>query len=80
MSWPIAIAAYVVIWWVVIFTVLPFGLRASDEGDPGHAAGAPANPRLGRKALITTAIATVLWLLLYWAVTHSLINFRAGPS
>ena len=78
MSWPIAIAAYVVIWWVVIFAVLPFGVRASEEGDLGHAAGAPANPRLGLKALVTTGIASVLWLLLYWAVTSGLMNFRGA--
>ena len=79
MPWPIGIAAYVVIWWVVIFAVLPFGVRASEEGDPGHAAGAPANHNLPRKALITTAIAGVIWLLVYWAVTHGLMSFRSGP-
>jgi len=78
MSWPIGIAAYVVIWWVVIFAVLPFGVRASEEGDPGHAAGAPAQPHLLVKALVTTGIATVLWLALYWAVQHDLMNFRGG--
>jgi predicted secreted protein len=77
-SWPIGIAAYIVIWWVVIFAVLPFGIHATEEGDPGHAAGAPANPRLKLKAAITTAVAAAIWLLLYWAVTRGLVNFR-GP-
>ena len=77
MNWLIGIAAYVIIWWTVIFTVLPFGVRPSKEGDLGHAAGAPANPRLGLKALVTTGISCVLWLALYWAVNADLVNFRS---
>jgi predicted secreted protein len=76
MSWPIGIAAYVVIWWVVIFAVLPFGVRTAEEGDPGHAAGAPAHPHLLAKALVTTVVAAAVWLVLYWAVQHDLIDFR----
>jgi predicted secreted protein len=78
MTWFTGIAAYIIIWWVVIFAVLPFGVRHAEEGDPGHAAGAPANPRLLLKASITTAIATALWLGLFWAVQNDLVNFR-GP-
>jgi predicted secreted protein len=75
-NWFIAVAAYVVIWWIAIFAVLPFGARLSDEGDLGRAAGAPANPRLKLKVVVTSLIAAVLWLALYWAVTHGVVNFR----
>ena len=78
MSWPIGIAAYFVIWWIVIFAVLPFGVHPTAEGDPGHAAGAPAHPHLKLKAAATTAIAAAIWLLLYGAVMSGLVNFR-GP-
>jgi predicted secreted protein len=76
MSWPIGIAAYLVIWWVVIFVVLPFGIHPAAEGELGHDPGAPANPRIKLKAAITTAVAAVIWLLFYWAVTHGLMSFR----
>jgi predicted secreted protein len=76
MPWVIGVAAYIVIWWVVIFTMLPIGVRPVDEGDPGHAAGAPAHPYLLRKAAATSVIAAMLWLLLYEAVAHGLVNFR----
>ena len=76
MNWFIGIAAFVVIWWVVIFTVLPWGIHAADEGDRGHDPGAPANPRLALKAAITTGISAVIWVLFYWSVTHSLVSFR----
>ena len=76
MNWFTGIAAYVVIWWVVIFAVLPFGIRPTDEGDLGHAAGAPANPRLWFKAGVTTLVAAVLWLALFLLVNSNLISFR----
>jgi predicted secreted protein len=52
-------------------------VKPSPEGDPGHAAGAPANPRLLVKAAITSVVAAVLWLIVYWAVTRDLIDFRS---
>ena len=77
MTWPIGIATYVVIWWVAIFAVLPWGVRPSEKGDLGHAAGAPANPRLLLKAAVTSVVAGVLWLIVYWAVNADLISFRS---
>jgi len=77
MSWFVGIGMYVVLWWIAIFAVLPWGVKPSPEGDPGHAAGAPANPRLLRKAAITSVVAAVLWLIIYWAVTSDLIDFRS---
>jgi predicted secreted protein len=76
MSWPQAVVAYVIIWWVVIFAVLPFGVRPTETGDVGHAAGAPANPRLWLKAGVTTLVAAVIWLGFYALVNSDLISFR----
>jgi predicted secreted protein len=76
-SWVTGIAIYVCIWWVVIFAVLPWGVRApaKDEGR-GFDPGAPERPLLLRKALVTTAIAAVLWAILYLIVRSDLISFR----
>ena len=76
MTWVQGIVAYVVIWWVVIFAVLPFGIRPAEEGDIGHAAGAPANPRLWFKAGVTTVVAAVLWVGLFLLVKSDLVSFR----
>jgi len=70
------IVAYAIIWWLIVFAVLPFGVRPVDKGDIGHAAGAPANPRLWYKAGITTVIAAVIWLGFYALVTSNLASFR----
>ena len=78
MGWVPGIVVYVLIWWIVIFAVLPFGVRPVEEGDVGHAAGAPRNPRLLLKAAVTTVISAVIWLGVNWAISVGLVNFR-GP-
>lgn len=78
MHWAFGIAAYVIIWWLVLFAVLPFGVRPARDDDPGHAAGAPANPRMALKAAVTTVIAGVIWLLGYWAITAGFLDFRGS--
>ncbi len=77
MTWIQGIVAYVVIWWMVLFAVLPFGVQPAPKGDPGYAAGAPANPRLALKAAVTTAVAALIWLGLYAAIRADLVSFRA---
>jgi len=77
MNWFEGIVAYVIIWWMVIFAVLPFGVRPAPKDDHGYAAGAPANPRLALKVAVTTAVAALIWLGLYAAVRANLVSFRA---
>jgi predicted secreted protein len=76
-TWFIGIATYVVIWWITIFAVLPWGVHPAQKDDLGHAAGAPANPRLLFKAAVTTVVSGVIWLIVYWAVNADLISFRS---
>ena len=70
------VAVYFVIWWTVLFAVLPWGAHTPDESDVGRAAGAPAQPRIGLKFLVTTVISAVLWLVFYAIVKSDLITFR----
>jgi predicted secreted protein len=69
-----AIAIYFVIWWTVLFAVLPFGVRNADEAgevvQQGHEAGAPVAHGLVRKALITTVISAVVFAAIYWAIVN----------
>ena len=62
MSITTSIAIYFLIWWVVLFAVLPWGVRPQGaEGAPGTDPGAPLVPRLGAKLLWTTAVATLVF-------------------
>ena len=77
-----AIVVFVLIWWLVLFTVLPWKADAPKEPGKGHSPSAPAHPMLVRKALITTAITLVLFAIVYVVIDFDLINFRrmAGES
>jgi predicted secreted protein len=58
------IAIYFVLWWVMLFAVLPWGIRSQSEaGDvvKGSDPGAPAIPRLGLKLLWTTVASGVVF-------------------
>ncbi len=61
-----AFALYFVIWWTLLFAILP--LRNQAETDPalivkGQDPGAPAAPRLREKAIWTTLLASVVFLV-----------------
>jgi predicted secreted protein len=58
---------FLVIWWLTLFVVLPWGVRRTENPEAGHDPGAPGNPMLLKKALITTGIAFVIWGTAYLA-------------
>ncbi len=74
MPLPLAIAAYFTLWWVVLFAVLPFGVRSHVEAGvdkpAGSDAGAPVAPHLALKALATTLISGVLFAALYAYIVY----------
>ena len=75
-NWFSGILVYVIIWWVVFFAVLPWGVRVSDTPEPGHATSAPERPMLWRKAAITSLIAAALWVAVYALIQSDLIPVR----
>ena len=70
------IGTYVVVWLISLFMVLPFGVKPQTDPVPGSPEGAPEKPRLGRTALITTALAAVIWLIIWIVVTRGVVNLR----
>jgi len=71
MSLARSIASYFISWWVVLFAVLPWGVRSQEEDGtitPGSDPGAPAIPGLKRKLVWTTIVAAVVfaaWQVIY---------------
>jgi predicted secreted protein len=68
-----AAVVFIVIWWLVLFMVLPFGVRRTETPEAGHDHGAPARPMLWRKVAVTTAITLVLFAAVYGVVEFELI-------
>ena len=74
-----AIVLYAVIWFMVFFIILPLRLTTQGEaGDvvPGTPSSAPADPRIGRKAKITTIWATALFVLIAGIILSGWIGVR----
>lgn len=76
------IAIYFIVWWVVIFAVLPFGVRSQHEAgavEDGTEPGAPQRPLLLRKALVTTVVAAVIVGLFAWLVETDRLRLDMFP-
>ncbi|MBX5454621.1 MAG: DUF1467 family protein [Acidobacteriia bacterium] len=79
MDWFTGVVLYALIWWVVLFAVLPFGTEPEAEPDAASGwRGAPKRPLLGRKLLATTLVAAVIWLGCYALIRSNWISFRSG--
>ena len=74
-----AVAIFFLIWWVVLFAVLPFGVRRQHEdGDmaAGTDPGAPVIPRLGRKLFLTTVVASLIFAACYVIYVNHLVTLE----
>ena len=75
-----SIIVYVLIWWIIFFSVLPLGIQANKEKFKerigGIDPGAPINPRIGKKFLITTIITSIICIVIYYLVKFDLLNLR----
>ncbi|GAU84888.1 DUF1467 family protein [Bosea sp. 2YAB26] len=63
------LAVYFVIWWTVLFVTLPFGVRSqAEDGEvvQGTEPGAPVLPGLAKKALITTILAGIIFVFVWY--------------
>jgi predicted secreted protein len=63
-----AIAVYFVIWWTLLFCVLPLSIQSQVErGDvvKGTEPGAPVAPQLAKKAIITSILSLLVFAVVY---------------
>ena len=78
MSWYTGFATYAINWGLVMFMVLPWGVRRIDPEDLGEGddPGAPANSRVLLRAAITTVAAAVIFCLIYVVFISGVFSFR----
>jgi len=69
---------YLLIWWVTLFAVLPFGVRGqAEEGEVvrGSEPGAPVQSDMKRKFKTTTIISTILWVIVCSIIWSGVLNW-----
>jgi predicted secreted protein len=74
-----AFAIYFVLWWVVLFLTLPFGVRSQHEDGESIAGtdpGAPIVTRMGRKLIWTTVISAVIYAVAMLAYNAGYLNIE----
>ena len=75
---------YMIVWWTVLFAILPFGsktyaeagIEVTDGGDPG----APVEPKLLQKAWRTTWVSAIIFAIGYAVYFFHLIRLPDIPS
>jgi predicted secreted protein len=74
-----AAAIFFLIWWIVLFAVLPWGVRSQQEDAevaPGTDPGAPAIPNLRRKLIWTTLVSVVIFAACYVIYVERLVTLE----
>lgn len=83
MTLSFALAIYAIIWWIVLFAMLPIGVRTSEEAgekaSPGTAESAPVMPNLLPKMVATTVVSTIIFAALYAIIVHHVITLDDIP-
>jgi len=87
MTWISLLAVFFIIWWLVLFAMLPFGLRTQDEEGEvtlGTTPSAPRGPHMARAILRTTIVTIVIFAIYYVATRYYGFSFdqipRIGPG
>ena len=74
-----AFVLFALIWWTVLFAVLPFGTRPVADADAATGwRGAPERPMIGRKVLATTVISAVIWGIAMLIIQSDWWSFRVS--
>lgn len=68
---------YFLIWWVMLFTVLPLGVKRHEEEGKGFDAGAPAQPQLAKKLMLNTVLSAVILGIIQVLVQLGIIDWHA---
>jgi predicted secreted protein len=79
MSLPTAIAIYFIVWWVMLFAVLPWRVRSQHESGnvaKGTDPGAPAIPHLKAKLIWTTFVAAGVFAAGYAVYKSRLLTLQ----
>ena len=68
---------YIIIWWIVFFTILPIDVnRQKYTKIDGEDAGSPENTKMLKKFIYCTGITTVIFMIIYLLIKYEYLNLR----
>ena len=79
MNWFTGVVLFVCLWWIALFAVLPIGTKPVVRPDDKSGwRGAPEQPQILRKVIITTIVTVFLWTGSYLLIRSDYVSFRHG--
>ena len=68
---------FIIIWWIVFFTILPIDVnRRKSIKIEGEDAGSPENPKMVKKFIYCTSITFVIFMIIYLLIKYEYLNLR----
>ncbi len=82
MSIPFALALYFLIWWTLLFAILPI-VRAKTQGEagevvPGTPEGAPSRLVMGRVILVNSIVAAIVFVIAMAVMQYAIVPIGEG--
>jgi predicted secreted protein len=68
---------YIIIWWIVFFSILPIDVnREKPIKIEGEDAGSPENPKMLKKFIYCTGISSIIFVIIYLLIKYEYLNLR----
>ena len=70
---------FIILWWLIFFTILPLNIKSQFESSKaikGTDPGAPNNPQIVKKIIITTFVVSILFVIIYLLAYLDILNLR----
>ena len=68
---------FVLIWWIIFFSLLPIDVdRKHKQIVEGIDKGSPENPRIIKKLIYTTIITSIIFIGIFMLVKYDYLNLR----
>jgi predicted secreted protein len=71
-----SIVTFFLVWWIVLFAVLPFAAKQPDTQEVGMMPGAPVKPDFKKIIMRTTVASIFIWTIIFALAQSDLVSFR----
>ena len=74
-----SLVIYMILWWLILFLILPRNISSQEETEnviKGTDPGAPVNSNIKKKLILTTIITTIIFAIIYCLAYFDILNIR----